>query len=71
MTPAPVASFFGPDGLLARVLPVPPARIGLSATRVRIGKLFDGQGSFALAPSLHGGALARIRVPRLAFPKTA
>jgi len=45
--------------------------IGLSATRARIGKLFDGHGSFALAPSPGGGALARIRVPRLAFPQTA
>ena len=45
--------------------------IGLSATRARISKLFDGQGTFALAASRGGGAVARIRMPRLAFPKTA
>ena len=43
--------------------------IGLSTTRGRIDKLYDGHGTFALAASPRGGAIARIRIPRLAFPK--
>lgn len=45
--------------------------IGLSTTRARIAKLYDGRGGFALAPAPQGGAIARIRVPRLTFPKIA